>query len=258
MKAYFDKKKQQRNSEASPLTAPAAPEDKERPFGVLTLASLLDWVLPKYHDGQSRVDFGPIEAKLRADHVYHQPNLRKAKEHLRNETFRALMHPGTKANIQALISSGRNMLTDFLHVYTDKLSEAKSVSAAMNWTGHDGLDQLTEEHFLLSQDSRYKLVRAEHAPVIAAFKQQMSEVQASSGNYVDLATDLGQSNPPFGAPLLIRSALSALDDASCDCACYDQAPCIGAAGGPCARCAPFLTIGRLLWHLFCTFCVRSK
>ena len=26
----------------------------------------------------------------------------------------------------------------------------------------------------------------------------------------------------FGAPLLIRSALSALD-ASCDCACYDQA-----------------------------------
>ena len=29
--------------------------------------------------------------------------------------------------------------------------------------------------------------------------------------------------PAFGAPLLIRSALSALDDASCDCACYDQA-----------------------------------
>ena len=28
--------------------------------------------------------------------------------------------------------------------------------------------------------------------------------------------------PAFGAPLLIRSALSALD-ASCDCACYDQA-----------------------------------
>ena len=29
--------------------------------------------------------------------------------------------------------------------------------------------------------------------------------------------------PAFGAPLLIRIALSALDDASCDCACYDQA-----------------------------------
>ena len=29
--------------------------------------------------------------------------------------------------------------------------------------------------------------------------------------------------PAFGAPLLIRVALSALDDASCDCACYDQA-----------------------------------
>ena len=28
--------------------------------------------------------------------------------------------------------------------------------------------------------------------------------------------------PSCGAPLLIRSALSALD-ASCDCACYDQA-----------------------------------
>ena len=28
--------------------------------------------------------------------------------------------------------------------------------------------------------------------------------------------------PAFGAPLLIRIALSALD-ASCDCACYDQA-----------------------------------
>ena len=28
--------------------------------------------------------------------------------------------------------------------------------------------------------------------------------------------------PAFGAPLLIRSALSALDDASCDCTCYDQ------------------------------------
>ena len=28
--------------------------------------------------------------------------------------------------------------------------------------------------------------------------------------------------PAFGAPLLIRVALSALD-ASCDCACYDQA-----------------------------------
>ena len=56
----------------------------------------------------------------------------------------------------------------------------------------------------------------------------------------------------FGAPLLIRIALSALD-ASCDCACYDQASCSGAAGGPCARCAPFCTIGRLLWHLLCTF-----
>ena len=43
--------------------------------------------------------------------------------------------------------------------------------------------------------------------------------------------------PAFGAPLLIRIALSALD-ASCDCACYDQASCIGAADGPCARCAP--------------------
>ena len=32
----------------------------------------------------------------------------------------------------------------------------------------------------------------------------------------------------------------------------------GAADGPCARCAPFVTIGRLLWHLFCTSCVRSK
>ena len=52
--------------------------------------------------------------------------------------------------------------------------------------------------------------------------------------------------PAFGAPLLIRIALSALD-ASCDCACYDQACCIGAADGPCAR-----------WHLLCTFCVRSK
>ena len=29
--------------------------------------------------------------------------------------------------------------------------------------------------------------------------------------------------PAFGAPLLIRIALSALDDASCHCACYDQA-----------------------------------
>ena len=30
--------------------------------------------------------------------------------------------------------------------------------------------------------------------------------------------------PAFGAPLLVRVALSALDDAaSCDCACYDQA-----------------------------------
>ena len=63
--------------------------------------------------------------------------------------------------------------------------------------------------------------------------------------------------PAFGAPLLIRIALSALD-ASCDCACCDQASCIGAAGGPCARCAPTGTIGRLLAHLFCTFCVRSK
>ena len=58
--------------------------------------------------------------------------------------------------------------------------------------------------------------------------------------------------PAYGAPLLIRSALCALD-ASCDCACYDQASCIGAAGGPRARCAPFLTIGRLPWHLFCAF-----
>ena len=58
----------------------------------------------------------------------------------------------------------------------------------------------------------------------------------------------------FGSlcPLLIRSALSALD-ASCDCACCDQASCIGAAGGPCARCAPFPTIGRLLPHRFGTF-----
>ena len=58
--------------------------------------------------------------------------------------------------------------------------------------------------------------------------------------------------PAFGAPLLVRIALSALD-ASCDCAWHDQASCIGAADGPCARCAPFVTIGRLLWHLFCTF-----
>ena len=63
--------------------------------------------------------------------------------------------------------------------------------------------------------------------------------------------------PAFGAPLLIRIALSALD-ASCDCACYDQAGCIGAVDGPCARCAPFVTIGRLRWHLLCTFCVRRK
>ena len=35
-----------------------------------------------------------------------------------------------------------------------------------------------------------------------------------------------------GAPLLIRIALSALDDASCDCACYDQASCIEAAARP--------------------------
>ena len=72
------------------------------------------------------------------------------------------------------------------------------------------------------------------------------------------ANDTDYLGPAFGAPLLIRSALSALD-ASCDCACCDQASRIGAdAGGPCARCAPFLTIGRLLAHLFCTFCVRSK
>ena len=63
--------------------------------------------------------------------------------------------------------------------------------------------------------------------------------------------------PAFGAPLLIRIALSALD-ASCDCAWHDQASCIGAAGGPCARCAPFCAIGRLRWHLLCTFCVRRK
>ena len=63
--------------------------------------------------------------------------------------------------------------------------------------------------------------------------------------------------PALGAPLLIRIALSALD-ASCDCAWHDQASCIGAADGPCARCAPFVTIGRLRWHLFCAFCVRSK
>ena len=60
--------------------------------------------------------------------------------------------------------------------------------------------------------------------------------------------------PAFGAPLLIRSALSALD-ASCDCTWHDQASRIGAAGGPCARCAPAGTIGRLLAHLFCTFCM---
>ena len=58
--------------------------------------------------------------------------------------------------------------------------------------------------------------------------------------------------PAFGAPLLIRIALSALG-ASCDCACYDQASCIGAADGPCARCAPFLTIGRLLWPCLVLF-----
>ena len=29
--------------------------------------------------------------------------------------------------------------------------------------------------------------------------------------------------PAFDARLLIRMALSVLDDASCDCACYDQA-----------------------------------
>ena len=63
--------------------------------------------------------------------------------------------------------------------------------------------------------------------------------------------------PAFGAPLLLRIAVSALD-ASCDCAWHDQTRCIGAADGPCARCAPFVTIGRLLWHLFCMFCVRSQ
>ena len=35
--------------------------------------------------------------------------------------------------------------------------------------------------------------------------------------------------------MLIRSAPSALD-ASCDCTCYDQAWCIGAAGVPCTFC----------------------
>ena len=34
--------------------------------------------------------------------------------------------------------------------------------------------------------------------------------------------DTDYLGPAFGAPLLIRSALSALD-ASCDCACCDQA-----------------------------------
>ena len=57
--------------------------------------------------------------------------------------------------------------------------------------------------------------------------------------------------------MLIRVALSALD-ASCGCACYDQASRIGAADGPCARCAPTGTIGRLLARLLCAFCVRSK
>ena len=63
--------------------------------------------------------------------------------------------------------------------------------------------------------------------------------------------------PASGAPLLIQSALSALD-ASCDCACYDQAWRIGAASGPCARCAPTGGIGRLLAHLFCTFVCEAN
>ena len=51
-------------------------------------------------------------------------------------------------------------------------------------------------------------------------------------------TDYLVAWPAFGAPLLIRSALSALD-ASCDCACCDQTSCIGAAGGPnAARLSP--------------------
>ena len=59
--------------------------------------------------------------------------------------------------------------------------------------------------------------------------------------------------------MLIRSALSALlDAASCDCAWHDQASCIGAAGGPCARCAPTGAVGRLLAHLLCTFVCEAN
>ena len=65
--------------------------------------------------------------------------------------------------------------------------------------------------------------------------------------------------PAFGAPLLIRIALSALGARQLRLRMLRSGIVHRGCGRPVRTLRTFfVTIGRLLWHLFCTFCVRRK